>query len=235
MSFWVIKQRLKRFLEQFSGIYIKLLKWKHRGTWFVDRIVSKQTDIVIEGFPRSSNSFAVKAFKTAQDYDVKIATHTHSYAQIIEAVKFKKPTLVLIRKPNECIISLKALNMQVNAGDEKMFEKIDIREYLLWYIDFYSALLKHRENFVIATFEEVTSNYSSVLIKLNEKFKTNFKVFQHTTESTKSIFESSNFHLSPSKKRDVLKEKIEIEFYLEKNKILVNKAMAVYNAFLKDE
>ena len=41
-------------------------------------LYSKETELVIEGFPRSANTFAVLAFDYAQPDDVKLAHQLHA-------------------------------------------------------------------------------------------------------------------------------------------------------------
>src|SRR5437773_4880663 len=67
--------------------------------------IGPDTEIVIEGFPRSATSFAVAAFQMAQDHTVDIAHHTHSPSQVIEAVRRGIPTLLLVREPEDAILS----------------------------------------------------------------------------------------------------------------------------------
>lgn len=58
MKFQVyLNYALKKQLENFPALYISLLRWKYRNHWFKKRIINENTDIVIEGFPRSANSF----------------------------------------------------------------------------------------------------------------------------------------------------------------------------------
>jgi hypothetical protein len=231
--FWIIKQRLKRLLEQSPSLFVKILKFRYRNNNFINRIVDDSTDIVIEGFPRSSNSFAVQAFRRSQQKDVKIATHTHSHAQIIEAVRLDKPTLVLIRKPADCIISLKALELEANHGDDALMKRMKISEFIRWYIIFYTSLQPYKNKFVLAQFEEITTDFGKVAEKINQKYHTSFNIFNHTKDAEKEIFNSAGFHLSPSDKRDIYKKQIEVEYYSDENKALRLKAENVYNLFIK--
>ena len=66
---------------------------------FRDVIARSETDIVIEGFPRSANTFAVAAFQYAQRRPLTIARHTHAPAQIMLASRANIPCLVLIKFP----------------------------------------------------------------------------------------------------------------------------------------
>src|SRR5918999_5771267 len=64
----------------------------------------RDTEIVIEGFPRSANSFAVAAFARAQGRKPKIAHHVHAPAQVIAAARAGIPAIVLIRNPEEAVL-----------------------------------------------------------------------------------------------------------------------------------
>jgi hypothetical protein len=226
-------QRTKAILENFSWLYITLLKIKYRKHYFISRIVSKSTDIVIEGFPRSANSFACRAFEKSQNgKSIIIATHTHSHAQIIESIKLGKPTIVLIRKPEECIVSLKALNLQTHSGDETIFKKYPINEYIRWYIRFYKSLLPYKGQFILAKFEDVTSNYGKIIERLNQKYGLNYNIFIHNKENQQKIFNAARFHLSPSEERNSYKLKIIEEYNSKENMNLVGEANSVYNKFI---
>src|SRR5437773_3659904 len=67
--------------------------------------IGPDTEIVIEGFPRSATSFAVAAFRLAQDREVVVGHHVHSPAQVIEAVRRGVPAIVLVREPEEAALS----------------------------------------------------------------------------------------------------------------------------------
>src|SRR5919112_6338070 len=70
-----------------------------------DLLVDRKTQIVIEGFPRSGNTFAVVAFQQAQRESVRVAHHLHMPAQVIRAAKWGIPTLLLARKPTDAALS----------------------------------------------------------------------------------------------------------------------------------
>src|SRR5438876_11964138 len=56
-------------------------------------------DIVIEGYPRSANSFAVHAFRVAQDRPVRVANYLHATVQVFAAVRVRLATITLIGHP----------------------------------------------------------------------------------------------------------------------------------------
>src|SRR5215218_10457232 len=105
------------------------------------RAVTPDTQVVIEGFPRSGNSFARRAFIMAQDetFDVtSIAHHLHVPAQVVRAAQWRILSLVL-RDP------------------------ISVDQALKYYISFYETSEKYRDAFVLGRFEEVTEDFGQVM------------------------------------------------------------------------
>jgi len=52
------------------------------------------TAIVIEGFLRSGNTFAVAAFRVANGPDVHIGRHLHGAPHVLRAVRYGVPTVI---------------------------------------------------------------------------------------------------------------------------------------------
>jgi hypothetical protein len=135
------------------------------------RVVGQNTQIVIDGFPRSANTFAVIAFGMAQSDEVEVAHHVHLPAQILAAVKARLPTMLLIREPEEVVTSLVL-----------RFPHISLAKALKRYVRFYRPLTPYRGAMVVADFRDVASDYGSVIRRVNEAFGTRFAEFRHTPE-----------------------------------------------------
>jgi hypothetical protein len=136
------------------------------------RVVGQNTRIVIDGFPRSANTFAVIAFRMAQPQAVEIAHHVHLPAQILAGVKASLPTMLLIREPEEVVTSLVL-----------RFPHISVAKALRRYVRFYQLLTPHRGAIVVADFRDVVSDYGSVIRRVNQRFDTRFVEFRHTPDS----------------------------------------------------
>ena len=54
-------------------------------------VVGPDTELVIEGFPRTANTFAVFAFQTAQARPVRVAHHLHAPIQVTVAARRPPP------------------------------------------------------------------------------------------------------------------------------------------------
>ena len=140
--------------------------------------VTSQTDIVIEGFPRSANSFSVAAFQLAQPTPVEIADHLHLPLQIREGVRLNKPVIALVRTPIDAVVSLHIREPYIS-----------LRQGLLAYRVFYRSIAQLSDRFVIATFEEVTSDFGQVIERVNQRFGSNFTPFDHTSENVEQVWQ----------------------------------------------
>ena len=129
------------------------------------------TEIVIEGFPRSGNSFAVAAFRRAQRRPVRIAHHLHAPGHAIAGVRAGVPTLVMLRSPDEAVPEFAASK-----------PNIPVPEILRGYVRFHEPLLPHRRGFVVGPFEEALTDFASVIRRINGRFATSFQEFPATVE-----------------------------------------------------
>jgi hypothetical protein len=136
-------------------------------------------DIVIEGYPRSANSFAVHAFRVAQDHPVRIAHHLHAPAQLIAAARAGVPALVMVRDPEDAV-----LEFVIAKG------YLSIRQALHGYVRFYTPLLPYRDRLVAGRFRDVTTDFGRVIARVNATFGTAFAEFSHTDENVRSSFEA---------------------------------------------
>jgi hypothetical protein len=181
-----IKERLRPHLDENAAAF-KVEKWlqihagSHPTVYFslyrllrthkdLVRAVTPDKQVVIEGFPRSGNSFARRAFVMAQGegFDARrIAHHLHVPAQVVRAAQWRIPTLVLIRKPKDAVLSF------------AVWDPISVDQALRYYVSFYETAEKYRDAYVLGLFEEVTEDFGQVIKRLNDKFGTKFSVFRH--------------------------------------------------------
>ena len=103
MDLSIAKERVKLYVRNRPSLYYNV--YKMRGG-FPHLAVNHTTQLVIEGFPRSGNTFSVIAFEHAQREAVRIAHHLHVPAQIIRAARWQIPSIVLIRDPVDAVASL---------------------------------------------------------------------------------------------------------------------------------
>lgn len=180
------------------------------------RVATPDTDIVIEGFPRSANSFASHAFLQAQRRPVKLAHHLHLAANVRLGVAYRKPTLVLIRSPEAAVMSYGALRLQVNArsaegprviGDDEIARMV-ISDSRRW-LRFYRGVLPVRDRVCVATFQEIVKDYGKVIDRVNRRFGSDFDLFGHDEQSSSELIAGAQFHLGPSSERNDFKRRFE--------------------------
>lgn len=130
---------------------------------FDELIVQKDTRICIEGFPRSANSF-MTLFFAQWNPDAKVAHHLHLPLQVRMAVKYRIPTIVVIRNPLDATVSLLIREKFLSTG-------VALRTY----VQFYRMIEKYRDNLILADFDTCINRPEEIFERANSKFGTTFK------------------------------------------------------------
>jgi hypothetical protein len=131
----------------------------------LDVLVSARTDLLIEGYPRSANTFAVFAFRTANP-GTRTANHLHNPAHVMLANRYGVPALVLLREPEQAIGSLLVRRPDLSA-----------RRAIGHYVDFYELLEPYLDRIVVASFETVVDDFGAVIRGVNERFSKSFCLY----------------------------------------------------------
>ena len=199
--------------------------------------VSRKTQLVIEGFPRSANTFAVRAFRQAQKGKVSIAHNLHVPGQVIRASRWGIPALVIIRDPRDAVLSF-----VVRDG-------IPVDQALKHYVSFYETVAEYRDDFVLGTFKEVTGDYGTVIRRINDRFGTDYRLFPHNERSVGQVFarmekgyrkrhaeETVEARISrPSPGRERMKREVSHELDDPRHRRLISTARAVYERLTKED
>lgn len=122
-----------------------------------DLKVREDSILLVEGYPRSANSFTVGAIK--QNNTGHIASHLHCIGHVKQAIDMNIPCLILIRPPAQAVPSFLAWNNRLGA-----------KQLLKEYISFYTQLMPYRHLIVTAEFDEVTTDLDHIIYRLNKKF-----------------------------------------------------------------
>lgn len=229
------KRRLKTLgfflLGKYSALFYPLV-WMDPAKRSV--AVRRDTEIVIEGFPRSGNTFATAAFLVSQNRQVKIARHLHAPVQIPRGVKKKLPVILLIRKPSDAVISFVLREPHIG-----------ISEALKLYIRFYSCVLPYLPDTMIVRFEQLVQSFDEIIPSLNAKFGTSFIPFENSEDNKNACFRlieimdqhDNGSHFvnettvaRPSPQREKLKLSIKDKLESTENKVLLTKANLLYQA-----
>src|SRR6266542_175099 len=142
-------------------------------------VVRTETELVLEGFPRSGNTFAVAAFQFAQARPVQLAHHLHAAAQVIEGVRRGLPVMVLVREPSEAVLSVVVKE-----------PALSIRWALRSYVRFHSAVWPHRSGFLVVPFQRLRCGFGASIRALNERFGTSFGTFVDSPENLAAVARS---------------------------------------------
>lgn len=122
-----------------------------------ERLVTPGTDVCIEGFPRSGNTFLVRVFRHWNP-DVVVGHHVHVPAQIARAVRLSVPCLVPLRLPHDAITSLLIATRGLSVG-------LAIASYT----HFHRRIGRFRAHLTVAPFEEVVSEPGQVIARFAER------------------------------------------------------------------
>jgi len=141
------------------------------------RRVTRSTQLIIEGYPRVGNTYARAAFEHANGPDVPVSSHMHSYRSIQKGIRRRIPTIALVRAPDQVLGSLLQFNPTQEAD-----------EALKNYSAFHRTLSTHVDDIIVADFAEVTSDFGSVIKRVNARYGTSFVPYVKTPESEEAVF-----------------------------------------------
>ena len=171
---------IRRWVKSRPGLYLRFVARGRRDHDGTVRTLTPRTEIVLDAFPRSGNSYAVHAFRLAQDRPVEMAHHLHAPALILQGCRLGLPTLTLLREPADAVSSLATAMGR---------HELDL--YLLDYISYYTSIRACRPCFVLARFESVFSNFGEVIRFVNERFETSFQLFETTPANVAAVHEQA--------------------------------------------
>ena len=178
------KEWIKTYLQRISWLYQIAMHWKARQHPAL--LVRKGfTRIVIEAYPRSSNSYCVRLFRYANPEVAgeTISHHSHSVSNVRHAVRWKIPVLVIVREP------VTAITSNMLAVQDTSDERLEI--LTTKYVDFHEWIRDNADKIVIVRFEDVVGGRIRMIsMALNKKFGTTFRtdldeeaLAQHTRKS----------------------------------------------------
>lgn len=123
-----------------------------------DLTIQKDSDLCVEGFPRSANTYSVLLIEKFARKPLKIAHHLHIPSQIKQARAWNIPAILLIREPTAAIPSL------------VLREKgISLWNAINWYNSFHSELTDLKDYMEVWRFDELTKHPLDCLRNLNSR------------------------------------------------------------------
>lgn len=134
-----------------------------------------QTELLVEGYPRSASSFAVAALVRMRP-GIRIAHHVHAPGHVIAAVRRGLPAMVLIREPEDAVVELVLLK-----------PALTLAQALRGYVRFYAPLVPYLGRILVARTSEVTGDFGAVVRRLNERFGLGLPPFEHTDRTAAAV------------------------------------------------
>ena len=171
-----LRYKFRSIISTSPLIYPLFARWK-RSDEDGAKLIVQDTALVVEAFPRSGNTFAYFAFKMCQKKKIKLAHHFHAPSQLMLAAKWKKPALLIVRNPVDAVCSFVLRESCISPS-----------QALNNWIHFHRVLLPYAESFVVASFEQVTSDFGVVIDRVNKRFGTDFNRFDHTEDNVEKCF-----------------------------------------------
>lgn len=110
----------------------------------VPKLVRRTTDVVLEGYPSSANSYSQALLRFAFD-GVSLSSHTHCVANLKLAMIYKVPVVFVIRRPEDAIASLAV-----------RFELSNYSDLLTDYLELIGFLNANLPDSMVFLFEDVT-------------------------------------------------------------------------------
>jgi hypothetical protein len=185
--------RLKNLGENVPALYLGISETRLQlKGWTTDRVVTCDPKLVIEGYPRSGNSFAVKAFRWAQGDDgshrdserfkmqmladgrgTHLADDTHPGTNVIKGVRVALPPLLIIRYPKDVTLGLCAYGVESDPVRRcrlpaKRIARKQIMLNARGYVRFYKPLLPLTDKLVVVDFADVISDFGPVTERINQ-------------------------------------------------------------------
>ncbi len=150
-----------------------LLRLTPLGT---SRQITGATDLVIEGFPRSGNTFTTFAVDDASGHRLTIASHVHQPSQIKLALARGVPTVLVVRDPVSALASYLVY-------DPRFSEPTVIGEYC----SYHRQLVPYAERLLICEFDEVTSHMRSVVGRINHRYSLQIGPFDEAPSNVERV------------------------------------------------
>ena len=147
-------RRLRQLLSRTSQRYEPLAERAMPFTddqWRERKLVSRYTDLCIEGFPGSGTSFVSNSLRMAVDRPTNIESHFHQTAQLKRALSFGVPAVVVVRDPAGACASLRSKEPSLAAW-----------VVLLRWIQYHRWVGRHLDVLEVFLFEELIDDVDAL-------------------------------------------------------------------------
>ncbi len=122
-------------------------EWQRGKDWRQRKIAFPETELVIDGFPGSGNSFVASSLRDVLGDETDVVSHFHHTVQLKRAIAFGVPAVVVVRQPLAAASSLKS--KQPDLWDAVI---------LLRWIVYHRYVARHQDRLDVFLFDEVVAD-----------------------------------------------------------------------------
>lgn len=174
------------------------------------KLPDKRTDLHIDGFQRSGNTFSTTLMRRIYP-EKKIVSHFHAVASLRLAINYNVPTMVVIRHPTEAIAS-SIVKRVIGRGQPR---RRSIAFDLKGYSDYYRFVLENADRIEVMFFDKFISDpailVSTAARLMNTDCPDQDAITQASVEVTdflRSDDRTAALHSLGSPEKTALKEKV---------------------------
>ncbi|HKI28553.1 MAG TPA: hypothetical protein VKB32_03905 [Actinomycetota bacterium] len=231
-----IKYSVMTRLAPYPSLAVPLARLRGEG-----ELVDSRTDLLVESYPRCASSFAIAAFRLAQEpRSLRVAHHTHASGHVIAGIRLGIPALALIREPESAVVSSRIRHPARTYAD-----------LLRGFCAFYEPLVPHRGDLVVGTFDEVIGGeLGAITRRLNARFGSTYAEFEPTEDNVARVMREIDQDWRtrrgegerlerviprPSRVREGLKSEMRERYAAEAPQKLRQRAEELYSWFTRSE
>ena len=217
-----------RFLWSHPHIYQWWTKFRYKRELF-----DRSLRLVVDGFPRSGNSYTTKMIIASQGEGFHFLKHPHCPAFLIAAAEVDVPGVLTLRQPVDSVISWVIF-----------MRDLSLEDVLKLYIDFYRVLLPIRTQLLVLNFTTITKDFGTVFKLMNQRFALNLNEPENLEECDKKAMALIDQHYvdrkegydplqvaRPHPKRELMKGPLRDELMTKRYADLLAECEELYASF----
>lgn len=177
---------MKKAVSGNMVLYYLWFKFVRQRTGLSIGFFDQDTNVYIDGYPRSGNTFLIHLTKQLLS-GLNSVHHLHKIAPIKIAIVKDLPVFILIRNPLDAISSnyLKHFAMR----DKPVSKQLDLRllnELILDYLFYYKFVSKHKDRITIIEFHRLINFPGTVINQIADKMDVQKEIgYKNITEAEK--------------------------------------------------
>lgn len=151
----LLRRRLRNAMAAIDPLHLALLRRLRP-----EHALRADTELVIDGFPRSANTFLEGCARHAWGVELRIAQHAHVAAPLRAAARRGLPAILPLRAPLPAIASL------LLRDPETFSPRLALEEY----VALHRRVLPALDRLLVVPFEVATQDFPAVATALAERF-----------------------------------------------------------------